>query len=171
MHLIEPCCAPKQLRALRGKIANGGTCFWHGYGDLSLTELLPHILTRYSEVEMLIATPALPRAAAVVIKQMMERTWMSMDGKSRIDNIGHLTLISDFGQKSAPTAYEWVKDNPFGERLTLKNVQQGDTAIILPDIAFFGNINLVYRGHFTALATTNTKIIDKVRQTLLSLTT
>jgi hypothetical protein len=60
-------------------------------------------------------------------------------------------------------ASEWVKDNPYPERMTLKNVQQNDTAILLPDIALWGPMNLNYGGHFTALATKNARTIETLR--------
>lgn len=164
MHLIEPCCAPRHLLALRSKLGENGTAFWHGYGDLSLSELLPPMLTRYSEVEMIIVAPALPDAAAEVIRKMMERQWMSATGREKVNNIGHLTIIADLHKRKSPVASGWLKENPFGERLSLKNVQQGDTAILLPDIVFFGNINLTYGGHFTAVATKNAGLMAEMRK-------
>ena len=82
---IEPCCTQKHLLALRSKLGENGTAFWHGYGDLSLAELLPHILTRYSETEMLLAVPALPDAAAETVKNIMQKQWMRMDGKGKLN--------------------------------------------------------------------------------------
>jgi len=169
MHLIEPCCAPKQLLALRSKLGDNGTAFWHGYGDLSIAELLPQMLTRYTEVDLIIAAPSLPDMATEIIRKMMERQWRSMDGKGMVYNIRQLTLIADMRKKKSPLANKWLYDNPFDSRLLIHNTQQGDTAIILPDIAFFGNINLTYSGHFTAVATKNTSVIADVRKTLLSL--
>ena len=163
MQLIEPCCAPKHLLALRGKLGDGGTAFWHGYGDLSVAELLPPMLTRYSEVEMMIVAPRLPDAAARVIRRMLQKQWMTADGKGKIDVIKHLMLVTDLSEQRSPMAYGWTKEHPFGERLTLKNVQQNDTAILLPDIAFVGNINLSYGGHFTAIATKSAKTIAGLR--------
>lgn len=163
MQLIEPCCAPKHLLALRGKLGDGGTAFWHGYGDLSVAELLPPMLTRYSEVEMMIVAPRLPDAAARVIRKMLQKQWMTADGKGKIDVIKHLMLVTDLREQRSPMAYGWTKEHPFGERLTLKNVQQNDTAILLPDIAFVGNINLSYGGHFTAIATKSAKTIAGLR--------
>ena len=163
MQLIEPCCAPKHLLALRSKLGESGTALWHGYGDLSLAELLPPLLTRYSEVELLIAAPSLPDAASSVVKRMMERQWMKMDGSGKLYNIGHLTLVSDLRPERSPIASAWLTANPFPDRLTIKNVQQRDTAILLPDIALFGPINLVYGGHFTATATKNPGHIAELR--------
>lgn len=163
MQLIEPCCAPKHLLALRGKLGDGGTAFWHGYGDLSVAELLPPMLTRYSEVEMMLVAPRLPDAAARVIRRMLQKQWMTADGKGKIDVIKLLTLVTDLREQQSPMAFGWTKEHPFGERLTLKNVQQNDTAILLPDIAFVGNINLSYGGHFTAIATKSAKTIAGLR--------
>ena len=161
MHLIEPCCTPKHLLALRHILGENGTTLWHGYGDLSLAELLPALLTRYVEVELMMVAPSLPDAATETIDKMMRREWMRMDGKGMVLNIGHLTLIADL--KRSPMASQWMKDNPFGERLTLKDVQQNDTAILLPDIALWGPINLTYGGHFTAMATKNARTIATLR--------
>ena len=73
MHLIQPCCAPKDLLALRHILGENGTTLWHGYGDLSLAELLPALLTRYSEVELTMVAPALPDAATETIDKMIEK--------------------------------------------------------------------------------------------------
>lgn len=163
MLLIEPCCAPKHLLALRNKLGNDGTTFWHGNGDLSLAELLPPLLTRYSEVEMMIVAPALPDRATQLIQRLMQKQYPTKDGKGKLDVIAHLTLVTDFSEKRSPMAAAWIKDNTFGDKLTCKNVQQNDTAIILPDIALWGPINMVYRGHFTALATKNARTIATLR--------
>lgn len=163
MHLIEPCCARKHLLALRGKLGDDGTSFFHGYGDLSLNELLPALMTRYAEVDMVLVTPSLPDSSAELVLQWLRKTWMSRDGKGRVNVIGHLTLITDLREKKSPLASKWLEANPVGERLTLKDRQQQDTAILLPDIAFFGGINLSYGEHFTAVATKNTKLIAELR--------
>ncbi len=165
MHLIEPCCTPKHLLALRHILGESGTTLWHGYGDLSLAELLPPLLTRYSEVEMLMVTPSLPDAAAAVVRRMMEQQYPTRDGKGILNTIRHLMLVCDCSEKRSPLASTWLKKNPFPDRLTLKNVQQNDTAIILPDIALCGPINLTYGGHFTAMATKNTRTITSLRST------
>lgn len=164
MHLIEPCCAPKQLLALRSKLGADGTSLWHGRGDLSLAELMQPMLTRYSAVEMMVVAPSLPDAAKEVLEKWMKKQWVTADGKGNIDVIKHLTLITDLRKRKSPQASQWLSENPFGERLTLCNVQQNDTAILLPDIAFVGNINLTYGGHFTAIATKNQKVIEDLRK-------
>lgn len=169
MLLIEPCCMQKNLLALRSKLGENGTAFWHGYGDLSLAELWAHILTRYSETEMMLVVPALPDAAAETVIKIMEKQRMRMDGKGNLNVIKHLTLVADLRKKKSPMANGWLTGNPWGERLTLRNVQQGDTAILLPDIAFFGNINLTYGGHFTAIATKHTKVIAEMRKNYLGI--
>ena len=89
------------------------------------------------------------------------------EGKSW--QIGRLTLVTDMCRKKSPLTGGWQSKNPFGERLTLVNVQQNDTAIILPDIALVGNINLAYGGHFTALATKKPSLIEDLRKTYLGL--
>lgn len=164
MFIIEPCCTQKQIPILRRKLGTDGTMFFHGYGDLSLDELLPVLLTRYSEADLMVVAPTLPNASAKVLKKLMERQWPTLDGKNRLNGIGHLTLIADLRKRKSPQASQWLSENPFGERLTLCNVQQNDTAILLPDIAFLGNINLTYGGHFTALATKNPKVMEDLRK-------
>ncbi|MBQ9645326.1 MAG: hypothetical protein IJV24_03075 [Prevotella sp.] len=163
MHLIEPCCTPKHLLALRHKLGENGTALFHGYGDLSLAELLPPMLTRYSEVEMLFVAPFLPDAATAIFQRMMQKQWPTMDGKGKLNVIAHLTLITDLSEKRSPLASTWLKENPFGDRLTLHNVQQNDTAILLPDLALYGPINLTYGHHFTAMATKNARTIAALR--------
>jgi hypothetical protein len=53
MKIIEPCCAQRHVKELRSAIKNGGTVEFMGHGDMSLAELLPALMTRYSETEML----------------------------------------------------------------------------------------------------------------------
>ena len=163
MFLIEPCCTQKHLLELRSKLGADGTTFFHGYGDLSLAEILPVLLTRYSETEMMMVAPALPNGAAKVLKQIMEKEWAKKDGKGKLNTISRLTLVTDLRKSKSPMASSWLNENPFPERLILHDVQQGDTAIILPDIALFGAINLTYGGHFTGIATKRAKTISALK--------
>ena len=151
--LIEPCCANRHMMQLRDAIGTKGTMEIEGYGDLSLTELLPAILTRYSETELLIAAPALPDQATEIIDKWMRKQWARMDGRGKLDVISHLTLIADMRRRKSPMASQWLKNNPFGERLTLIDLQQDDTAILLPDFAITGPVNMQYGYHFIATAT------------------
>lgn len=154
MYLIEPCCAKKHLRELRDSIAKGGTKQFKGFGDLSLTELLPALLTRYVEVDMTIVAPTLPDQAAEIIGTWMRRQRARMDGKGNMDYIAHLTIITDLENDKSPMASLWLQQNPFGERLQLINRKQEDTVILLPDIALYGPINLRYGYEFIAAVTT-----------------
>lgn len=161
MFVIEPCCTQKQLLALRSKLGEDGTTFFHGYGDLSLAELLPVLLTRYSEADVMIVAPSVPNGAAKVLRQMMDKQWS--DGKGMVNAIGHLTLVADLRKSKSPAASLWLQENPFAGRLTLHDVQQNDTAIILPDIALYGSINLTYGGHFSGIATKRARTIESLR--------
>ena len=152
--MIEPCCAQRNLLRVRDAIKNGGTARFHGYGDLSLTELLPAILVRYSETELMIVAPTLPDQAAEVIEKWMRKQWARADGKGKLDVIRHLTVIANLSRRKSPVAHQWKRENPFGERLTLIDRQQADTAILLPDFAITGPVNMRYGEHFTATATT-----------------
>lgn len=167
MFVIEPCCTQKQLLALRRKLGDDGTTFFHGYGDLSLAELLPVLLTRYTETEMLIVAPSLPNGAAKVLRQMLDKQWS--DGKGQVNAIGHLTLVADLRKSKSPAASAWVQENPFPGRLTLLDVQQNDTAVILPDIALYGSMNLTYGGHFSGIATRRARTIESLRSMYTSL--
>ena len=142
MYLIEPCCSQKHLRQLRDGLGKDGTAFYHGYGDLSIVELLPPLLTHYSETDMMIVAPYLPDAVTEVISKWVKKQWARIDGSGNLNVISHLTLVSDFSERRSPMASEWVKDNPFGERMT---------------------VNLNYGGHFTALATKNARTIAALR--------
>lgn len=169
MQLIEPCCAPKHLLAVRDKIGERGTAFFHGLGDLSIREFMDALLIRYCETDMILVTPVLPDVATETVRGIMRLTRARMDGKGNMNVLRHLTLITDFRESKSPVAATWITDNPFGERMTLRNVQQNDTAIILPDIAFVGNINLSYGGHFTAIATANKDVISDLRKNYMAL--
>lgn len=145
---------------LRRAIASGGTMAFEGYGDLSLTELLPAILTRYSETELLIAAPSLPDQAAEAVLSWMGKTWARMDGQGRLWRVAHLTVIADLSEEKSPMASQWLKENPLGDRLTLVDAVQPDTLILLPDFAVTGPVNMRYGEHFTAEATTEKEKID-----------
>lgn len=162
MLLIEPCCTQKQLLELRSKTANGAAAFFRGYGDLSLAEMLPVLLTRYSETDVMLVAPSIPNAAARVLVKAMERQWPDARGRKSLWGIARLTVITDLRKSKSPLASGWLKDNPFPDRLVLRDVQQNDTALLLPDFAMYGAFNLAYGGHFSGIATTR-------KQTVLSL--
>lgn len=164
MFLIEPCCTQKQIPALYSKLGEDRTTFFHGYGDLSIAELLPVFLTRYSETELTIVAPFLPDRAAKVLQKIMEKTNLTSNGKDKKNAIRRLVLVTDLRKKKSPIASQWLSENPFGERLVLKNIQQNDTVIMFPDIALYGPVNLIYGGHFTGIATKNKKTISTLRE-------
>lgn len=154
MFLIEPCCSQKNLRELRYAIRDGGTAQFEGYGDLSITELMGPLVNHHNGVEMLIAAPSLPDQTAEIVDKWLKLTWARMDGRGSIWRIEHLTIVSDLSSEKSPVASTWLKENPFGERLTLHDIQQEDTAILLPDFAITGPVNMRYGNHFVATATT-----------------
>lgn len=163
MYLIEPCCSQKHLRQLRDELGKDGTTFFHGYGDLSIAELLPPLLTHYSETDLMIVVPYLPDAVTEMITKWMKKQWARIDGSGNLNVIAHLRIVADLSERRSPMASGWLDENPFGERMTLKNIQQNDTAILLPDIALWGPMNLNYGGHFTAVATKNARTIETLR--------
>ena len=169
MFLIEPCCTQKHWPELRKLLGDGGTMLWEGYGDLSIAELLPVILARYTEVEMMLVAPSIPNRAAEVLSYWLRRQMVTVDGKRKVPVLARLTIVADLSEKRSPLASTWLKENPYGERLVLKNVQQNDTALILPDIALHGPFNLTYGKHFTATATKNAKTIVELRNTFANL--
>ncbi|MBR6140456.1 MAG: hypothetical protein IKQ37_01655 [Bacteroidaceae bacterium] len=164
MFLIEPCCTQKHWPALRERIGEDGTIMFHGYGDLSLEELLPVVLTRYSEVDMMLVCPSLPNATAGLLLKWLERKWADGDGDSTHNIISRLAVLTDLRKKKSPTASAWLKNNPYPGRLILHDVQQNDTAILLPDLAVHGAFNLVPNGHFTAIASTNANFIANLKE-------
>ena len=150
--LIQPCCAQKQLRELRNILEKKGTAQMEGYDDLSLTELLPALLIRYSNAELLIAAPSLPDQAAEIIATWMRKQVARMDGCGNVNVVKRLTIVSDLSEAASPDASAWLKENPYGERLTLHDMRQDATAILLPDFAIEGPVNMRYGKHFTATA-------------------
>jgi hypothetical protein len=154
MYLIQPCCTPLHLRMLRDAISKGGTAQFQGYGDMSLTELLPALLIRYSETEMMIVAPSIPDQAADIIGTWMRRQWAMRTGTGKLDVISHLTVMADLSEEKSPVASQWLKENPWGDRLTLVDKAQEDTAILLPDIAITGPLNLRYGRNFVCDVTT-----------------
>ena len=105
MYLIEPCCAKAHLRELRDSIAGGGTKQFMGYGDLSIYELLPALLLRYDQTEMMILAPTLPDLAAEIIAICMNQQRSLRNGKGNVDVINHLTVIADISSDSSSDAY------------------------------------------------------------------
>ena len=160
MHIIEPCCVQRQLADLRKAIKNGGRKQINGYGDLSLTELLPALLTGYNETELLIAAPSVPDQAAEVIKTWAKWQWARVDGSGKFYVLTHLTVIADLSEEKSPMVSGWLKGNPFGDRLTLVDKAQDDTALLLPDIAFTGPLNMRYGGNFVCDVTTVQEEVD-----------
>lgn len=169
MHLIQPCCTQRHWPELRSKLKDNGTAFFHGYGDLSLTELLPVILITYAETDMLLVCPTLPDHTAETLLYWLRRELTRMDGRSKFHVVRTLTIITNLSEKKSPLASTWLTNNPFPDRLTLCNKQQNDTALILPDLAIYGAFNLAYNGHFTAIATKNAGMIESLRSTYLSM--
>lgn len=169
MFLIEPCCTQKHWPELRRRLGEGGTMQWEGYGDLSMAELLPVILARYTEVEMMLVAPSIPNRAAEVLAYWLRRKLVTVDGMRKVPVLSRLTIVADLSEKRSPVASAWLKENPYGERLVLKNVQQDNTALILPDIALYGPFNLTYGERFTATATKNDKAIAELREAYANL--
>ena len=147
---------------LRDAIGKNGTTQFQGFGDMSLTELLPALLTRYSETELLIAAPTIPDQAAEIISKWMKRQWARMDGKGKLDVIQKLTIITGISAEKSPMASEWLKENPFAGRLTIVNSSQKDTVILLPDIAITGPLNLRYGQNFVCTVTTVQESVDSL---------
>ena len=164
MMIIEPCCAQKQFPMLRDAIGDHGKTLFEGYGDMSLTELLPAILSRYVEIDMIITAPAIPDQAADIIYEWMRRTWGRMDGKGRMNCLHKLTIIADLGESASPKASQWVKDNPFPDRLTLVDKAQTDTVLLLPDLAVTGPLNFRYGEHFVCEATAIQSEVDELQK-------
>lgn len=140
------------MLSVRDAIGTKGTMEIEGYGDLSLQELLPAILTRYAETDLMIVAPTLPDQATEVIATWMRRTIARRDGMGRLNYIRRLTIVSDLSETASPDASQWLKENPYGERLVLHDMQQDATAILLPDFAIDGPVNMRYGKHFTATA-------------------
>ena len=162
MMLIEPCCATRHLLQLRDAIGKSGTKQFEGYGDLSLTELLPALLTRYCETEMLIAAPAVPDQAAEIIGKWMKKQWARKDGNGKLDVVSHLTIVSDLTKRKSPIVSGWKKEKPFGGRLTLVNRKTAEYVILMPDFAITGFTNLRYGERFVATATADTEKVGEL---------
>ena len=133
---------------LRDAIGNNAKTQFKGFGDLSLTELLPALLTRYSETTMIIVAPSIPDQAADIIYTWLRHTWARMDGKGRLNVLSKLTIIADLSEEASPTANMWLTNNPFPDRLVLVNKAQDDTALLMPDIAITGPLNMRYNKEF-----------------------
>lgn len=154
MRTIEPCCANRQFMLLRDAIGTNGSTQFRGYGDMSLTELFPALLTRYTETEMMIVAPTMPDQATEIISRWMRMQWGRMDGNGKLNVIKKLNIVADLSPDKSPMMSEWVNENPFEGRLVLFNSKQEDTAILMPDIAITGPLNLRYGKIFICSVTT-----------------
>lgn len=161
MRIVEPCCATKQMMMLRDALGRSGTAQFKGYGDLSLTEILPALLTRYAETDMIIVAPSLPDQAVEVIAQWMRRQRARMDGKGKLNYVRKLTVIAEMSEEKSPKASMWLKNNPFDSRLVLIDKAQTDTILLLPDIAVTGPLNMRYGREFVCTVTT---VKEKVQE-------
>lgn len=160
MHIIQPCCSNKHLRQLRERIGSDGTEEFMGYGDMSITELLPAMVTYYTGTRLLIAAPSIPDQAAEAIAWVMRRSLARMDGKGNVDVVACLTIVADLSK--SPMVRLWLKDDTFKGRLRVIDCRQEDTAILLPDFAVSGPVNMRYGYEFIATATTNAETIEKL---------
>lgn len=148
MTILEPCCASRQLGLLRDAIGNNKRTQFKGFGDMSLTELLPALLLRYTETEMMIVAPAIPDQATAIIREWLRKTWARWDNTGRLNCLSKLTIIADLSEGASPMMSAWLKDNPFADKLTLVNRVQSDTTLLLPDLAITGPLNLQYDKKF-----------------------
>ena len=145
---------------LRDAIGKNGKKQFEGYGDLSLTELLPALLFRYGQTEMVIAAPSLPDQAADAVAAMMRKQFALMSGPGKKDVVKRMTVIADLSQEESPAASSWLRENPFEGRLTLVDSRQQDTVLLLPDFAITGPVNMRYGRHFVATATAVKEEVD-----------
>lgn len=154
MRTIEPCCASKQFMFLRDSIGENGKTQFQAYEDMSLTEFLPALLTRYTETNMLIVAPTIPDQAFDIINLWLNKEWARNDGKGTLNCLSQLTIVADFSKAVSPKASHWLTDNPFGARLKVVDRKQEDTALLLPDIAVTGPMNFKYGRKFVCDVTT-----------------
>lgn len=160
----------KQVMFMRDALGKGGRTEFRGYGDLSLTELLPALLTRYSETEMMIVAPSLPDQAAEVVRTWMRRQMARMDGRGTLDYVARMTIVADLSESVSPMASGWLRDNPFGERMVLVDRAQEDTVLLLPDIAITGPVNMRYGHEFECRVTTFQEEVDSLWKQYVKLT-
>jgi hypothetical protein len=167
MKIIEPCCAGRHMMELRRGLALRGELEFQGFGDLSLTELLPAILTRYSETHLLIAAPEIPEQAAEVISRWMDKQWARMDGKGKLWCVSRLTVITSLDRSHEMAV--WKEADAFCGRAVIVDAQIDDTAILLPDFAVTGPVNMRYGENFTATAVGDKAKVDALWEKFLGL--
>jgi len=158
MVTIEPCCAHKHWKKVLKELELNGTVLMRGYGDMTLSELLPEVLAGYTEADVLMALPTAPEAARVLLRSMLHRTWGMQEG-GNVNNVARLRLLTDARASRSPGLVEWAQRQ---ERLELASAQQNDTIILVEDgrqqgadrLAIMGPVNVVPCGMWTAAATT-----------------
>ena len=67
---------------------------------------------------------------------------------------GKLSIIADLSEEASPAVNLWLANNPFPDRLVLVNKPQDDTALLLPDIAITGPLNMRYDKEFVCNVST-----------------
>ncbi len=167
MITIEPCCANKHWKQVLKELEMKKTVLVNGYGDMTLTELLPEVLQRYSEADVLMALPTVPEQMRTLVGRMLRRTWALAQG-GNVDVVRRLRLITDARASKSPGLVEWAQGQ---ERLRLANAQHNDTLIIVHNgnpqgecaLAIMGPVNMVPCGQWTAMVTRDPVLLAELR--------
>lgn len=142
----------------------------NGYGDMTLCELLPVMLERYAECEVMVAVPTLPPQLREVLDRWTRQTWG--DGSRAVARIW---VITDARESKSPGAAEWSRD----AGVAMASCQQNDTTVVVrgrgsrvesqgsrgegrefgEDVMVMGAVNVRPSGMFTAVVTKDEKMI------------
>ena len=116
----------------------------------------------------MIVAPTMPDQATEVITRWMRQQWPHANGVDKLNVVRQLTIIADLSPAKSPVMSDWLKDNPFAGRLVLVDRPQDDTAILLPDIAITGPLNLRYGQNFVCTVTTVPEEVRKLWEQYMS---
>lgn len=122
MRTIEPCCTQKHWPQVLEDLKRRPTVMMNGYGDMTLCELLPVMLERYAECEVMVVVPTLPPQLREVLDRWARQTWG--DGSRAV---AQMWVITDARESKSPGAAEWSR----GAGVAMASCQQNDTAVVV----------------------------------------
>lgn len=171
MITIEPCCAatkhwPKVLATL-DELGEESVVGIRGYGDMTLMELLPAMVSSYSEADVLVAVPTLPSCLREKLDALLHLSWGNDSGS--VPAVARLRVITDARESRSPAAAEWIQDA--GSRVSLASCQMNDTVVIIRGsggggVMVFGAVNARPATEWVAMATKDKRLIEDFWQAL-----
>lgn len=153
---IEPCCTSKTVPALLNRLGSTGTELWHGCADLTLADLLTPIFAGYNGgMDVMLVIPCMHRFLADAFRSLI--------GQKCISTLYILTDVRGAGDHPEINLVRLFPNN-----VILASHVIADTLLLLPDIAWWGNLG---RGEHIGITTRDPLTIDSLRRSWIELIT